>query len=127
MSTDGRTPAPWQPIIIPVRDDLVTDEAPTDLYVDAQRICDEKAPGSIAQFDGWTKATAPDGYTFATFYASRPLKSGMPRWRPPYVGELLTLRGQRVRVTSVQIDDPTNLSMTGFTMETEPATEAEVR
>jgi hypothetical protein len=49
------------------------------------------------------------------------MDSGFPKWRPPYVGEILIVRGERVRVTSVDIDDPTNLRDTGFTVETEPA------
>lgn len=47
--------------------------------------------------------------------------SGLPKWRPPYVGEILTVHGVLVRVTSVDIDDPTNLRDTGYTVDYEPA------
>jgi hypothetical protein len=46
--------------------------------------------------------------------------SGFPKWRPPYVGEILTVRGVLVRVMSVDIDEPTNPRYTGFTVDYEP-------
>jgi hypothetical protein len=45
--------------------------------------------------------------------------SGFTKFRPPYVGEIVTFGGKRGVVTSVDVDDPTNLRDTGFTFEFE--------